>query len=240
MNTGYSILLEEHVEAKGLDYPDCRDFQIVCPSCRDAVYKVGAPDSNRQHLSHYPTSRSDVIACEERVATYDRTRLESEDAESKGQHLRLFQDVFIERSLLSIVKPGKDPDEVLAPIREMIDAAVARPTFRDNCRRIAARTRRDIERPGGLDLVVGDGYGYRNGPHTEFWIQRQIDIALRRASDVTVERDIRDGRCIADDETVIFEFSIDEAENPVSAGNHFLGAEVCSEYRDQAGRARAV
>jgi hypothetical protein len=177
MKIGYSIFLDEHVEAKGLDYADCRDFQIVCHECRDAVYKVGAPHSDRQHLSHYPTSRSDVIACEERVATYDRTRLNAEDAESKGQHLRLFQDVFIERSLLAIVKPGSDPEKVLGPISEMIDAAVTRPTFRDHCRRMAARTRQNIEGNAGMREVVGDGQGYRNGQHTEFWIQRQIEFS---------------------------------------------------------------
>lgn len=177
MRTGYSMFLREHVEATELDHQDCRDFQITCPSCHEAVFKVGERGAKRQHLSHYPASRNDVQECERRVAAISRQRMDVEDATSRGQHLKLFQDVFIEASLLSMVRPGADVMATVTPIRDLVDTATSRVSFRSFARAVSTALRKDLSSSGGADRFVGDGSEYVGGNLTRFWIDRQRSFA---------------------------------------------------------------
>jgi len=177
MKTGYSIFLQAHVDATDLDHQDCRDFQVTCPACREAVFKVGERGADRQHLSHYPASKSDVQECERRVAAASRQRMDVEDAISRGQHLKLFQDVFIEASLTSMVRPGADVARTTAPIREIVDAATSRASFRGFARTVAMTLRKDLAAGLSADEFVGDGAEYMGGNLTAFWIDRQRSFA---------------------------------------------------------------
>ena len=40
MKLGYSLLLGEHIEAEWIEYTDCKVFQIVCPNCKEPIFKV--------------------------------------------------------------------------------------------------------------------------------------------------------------------------------------------------------
>lgn len=96
MRSGYSILLGEHVDAGEIDYHDCKAFQIVCPACREPVFKaVRSPQgSPAQHfLNHYPSAQSTAEQCELRVRSADPAQRTAADTASRGQRLAHFLSV---------------------------------------------------------------------------------------------------------------------------------------------------
>jgi hypothetical protein len=109
MQTGYSLLLREYVAAKEVDYGDCEEFQITCPSCHEAIFKAGKYDSDRQYFSHYAASKSDVSDCELRVAALSNEQTARENLIGRGQTLAQFfarfQDI-----LVTWMYSGKTPE----------------------------------------------------------------------------------------------------------------------------------
>ena len=92
MNYGYSNLLGETIEAALLDYSDYRRFQIVCPVCREAVFKVvrDALPASLHYLSHYAAAQAYAADCELRVARFNQREIEQQNLTSRGQKLDLF------------------------------------------------------------------------------------------------------------------------------------------------------
>jgi hypothetical protein len=89
---GYSLLLGEHVMAVDLIYSDCRSLQVVCPACKEPLFKgERARDSEGAHyLSHYSRDRSFVEECELRVAAIASKVIADHTIASRGQRLQLF------------------------------------------------------------------------------------------------------------------------------------------------------
>lgn len=95
MRNAYSILLGEYVEAVEVEHRDTVGFQIVCPCCRDAVFKVARTKDDRRSdfFSHHRSPPEVVADCELRVGSMsDAARAES-TAVSRGQSLREFRKV---------------------------------------------------------------------------------------------------------------------------------------------------
>jgi hypothetical protein len=90
MRLGYSLLLREYLAATEADYGDCAEFQITCPACHEAIFKAGALDGERQYFSHYAASKSDVSACELRVAAIHREQIERANLLGHDQTLAEF------------------------------------------------------------------------------------------------------------------------------------------------------
>ena len=55
MKTAFSLLLQGYLNPVELDYEDCRAFQIVCPACKEPVFKVsgGIEDKATVYFSYY-------------------------------------------------------------------------------------------------------------------------------------------------------------------------------------------
>lgn len=91
MKTGYSLLLGEYITADQVRYGDTAGFQIVCPCCKDAVFKterLGAEDVI-EYLSHYP-GKLDVETCELRVASISTKSQMERNSTARGQSLKVF------------------------------------------------------------------------------------------------------------------------------------------------------
>lgn len=96
MKTGYSILLGETVEAQAVQYRDCERFQIVCPHCREPVFKVrrsSSTQSDLHYLAHYSAGASYQGECDLRVAQMDRVEQEKCNHQSRDQRLAYFLGV---------------------------------------------------------------------------------------------------------------------------------------------------
>jgi hypothetical protein len=96
MQTGYSILLGEYINADAISYRDCEPFQIVCPTCHEPVFKVArsADDNAIEYLSHYKQSGSYDSDCELRVASTPSSEREQHNSQSRDQKLSYFLSVF--------------------------------------------------------------------------------------------------------------------------------------------------
>lgn len=93
MKYGYSILLGEHIQSEQIDYEDCKAFQIVCPCCREPIFKV-VRDSHAMpsthYLSHYEKSAEYSSDCELRVNLLNRNDIARNNQVSRNQKLEFF------------------------------------------------------------------------------------------------------------------------------------------------------
>jgi hypothetical protein len=108
MKLGYSMLLGEHIKAPVIGYSDCKDFQIVCPACKEPIFKAvrAFPVPPIHYLSHYVKSKAYETQCELRVSSMSASDLAKHDAESRGQRLIYFLSV-IRGAVLSLHGIGR-------------------------------------------------------------------------------------------------------------------------------------
>src|SRR4051794_29575042 len=93
MLLGYSNFMRESVTATEIGYADCADFQIVCPCCREPVFKVHRSIEGAggiHYLSHYAATRSDVQDCENRVGALSEEDLSAQRKAGRQQRLEVF------------------------------------------------------------------------------------------------------------------------------------------------------
>jgi len=120
MKLGYSLFLGEYIEAHGVEYKDCEYFQVVCPECREAVFKVQrkGEGNDLHYLSHYKESKSHHTACELRVKAISQVRIDALNSESRDQKLKLFQGV-LQTAILNTVWEHANRRAVKDAIRRM-------------------------------------------------------------------------------------------------------------------------
>lgn len=102
MKYGYSMLLGELINSEMIDYDDCKSFQIVCPSCREPIFKVKRdtqPIQSIHYLSHYEKSSSYQSDCELRVNSYKSDEVKESNQQSRNQKLKYFLEVLQETVL---------------------------------------------------------------------------------------------------------------------------------------------
>jgi hypothetical protein len=95
VNRGHSILLGETINASSIQYRDCERFQIVCPSCREPVFKAERElesDLTTHYLSHYKRIDTEH-GCELRVEKLQDAAISLENRTSRGQRLSYFLGV---------------------------------------------------------------------------------------------------------------------------------------------------
>lgn len=91
MRYGHSLLLSETIDAARLAYPDCAAMQIVCPICREPVFKaVRERPTETHYLAHYAAAAAYAAECEMRVGRLDPREIEQQNIVSRGQKLRIF------------------------------------------------------------------------------------------------------------------------------------------------------
>ena len=97
MKTGYSNLLGEYVDAVKLEYGDCAPLQIVCPACREAVFKstTSSKPEAAHYLSHYRKDSAFDTDCELRVDKIDPRERQVHNGNSRDQRLLYFLRVFV-------------------------------------------------------------------------------------------------------------------------------------------------
>lgn len=94
MKLGYSLLLAEYVAAEKVDYLDCKNFQIVCPNCKEPIFKVERQLPQTIHyLSHYNRDKTYVDICELRVVKISQNEIQSVNNISREQKLEYFLSV---------------------------------------------------------------------------------------------------------------------------------------------------
>lgn len=130
MRFGYSILLREFTEAEEVEFGDCELHQIVCPACRDPIFKKtrgrSGSEERTHFLSHYAADGEDDRDCELRCAAIGREHLAPFDAVHRKQTLQGFFAVLREaviRGQEKVHRPGV--------FRAAVDRLMSRPVFDD-------------------------------------------------------------------------------------------------------------
>jgi hypothetical protein len=96
MKLAESLILQELVRAEEVIYEDVtrNRFWIVCPVCKEAVFKViRHADSENQPLhyfSHYEAGKAYVTDCELRVGRITERDIEARAVQSRAQKLKYF------------------------------------------------------------------------------------------------------------------------------------------------------
>jgi hypothetical protein len=131
MKTGYSILLGEYIYATAVEYRDCESFQIVCPSCKEPVFKCvrEATGETVHYLSHYREKPSFDDRCELRVAAISTGHIEQQNGVSREQKLHYFLSILQDAILDSEFSAGSRIDRVRSFFRQ-IDRAKALGQFK--------------------------------------------------------------------------------------------------------------
>jgi hypothetical protein len=146
---GYSNLLSETIEAVRLEYHDCRTFQLVCPVCREPVYKVVREHPEITHyLSHYPASQAYAADCELRVAAFDPREVEQKNILARGQKLSLYLQVLRE-TILSRDYPESAREKARTFIKAILRSktlAYIRHKARLSCARVSEESFRTFAR----------------------------------------------------------------------------------------------
>lgn len=150
MKLGYSLLLLDHVSAEAVGYEDCKAFQIVCPACKEPVFKVvrTAEDATLDYLSHYASARSYAADCELRVTSMLSDEIKKKDAAGRGQRLAYFLSV-LRAALSADQRVYNNPFEAerrqkglrrhkgLLPLIDLVLAGQKLPGFRSGFEEIA-------------------------------------------------------------------------------------------------------
>lgn len=98
MNTGYSLLLGEYIDADAIEYRDCEPFQIVCPNCKEPIFKATRSGEKDviHYLSHYRKKGSYEADCILRVSAISAPDRQVRNTQSRDQKLSYFLKVFLD------------------------------------------------------------------------------------------------------------------------------------------------
>ena len=109
MKTGYSLLLGEYIEAQKINYDDCKNFQVVCPSCKEPIFKVQREltANPTEYLSHYERDKSYVAECELRVSALTKEEIAKSNTLSRDQRLEYFLSV-LQKAISQTLYPQDD------------------------------------------------------------------------------------------------------------------------------------
>ena len=181
MKLGYSNLLGEYVEATSINHTDCEQFQIVCPACREPVFKVEREARETIHyLSHYKKDLAYSEECELRVASIARAEVDNVLSFARGQRLQYFLKVLRE----DILKEDYGMFEVLGGSRKRMNYMLnskSMQILRDNeynHLRKCILKEDDAEIRNGIRFAVNEfELNVRNFPKTSFGKSKQIEIA---------------------------------------------------------------
>jgi len=104
MKYSYSLLIREYIYPEKVEYDDTKLFQLVCPECKEPVFKVKR-DDKINYFSHYKKKSNDDI-CNLRVDSKNKNEIELESKENRGQNLKHFLSVF--KKYLALNETGND------------------------------------------------------------------------------------------------------------------------------------
>lgn len=96
MKLGYSILLGETLEASALQYRDCERFQVICPVCKEPIFKVKRPAGKldeMHYFAHYASQKSYQGQCDLRVTSAEARTIAQANTVSREQRLAYFLSV---------------------------------------------------------------------------------------------------------------------------------------------------
>lgn len=130
MDKGYSNLLTEILPAAEIEADETADLQIVCPECREPVYKA-VRHGRIHYLAHYEAGRSAVSECELRVNGIGGDSVLRSQREARTQNLRYFLAVLPEMLDEVLDRGGIVPNpRIVAAVKRHKEVGILREDIR--------------------------------------------------------------------------------------------------------------
>lgn len=130
MDKGYSNLLTEILPATEIEADETADLQIVCPECREPVYKA-VRHGRIHYLAHYEAGRSAVAECELRVNGISGDTVIRSQRDARTQNLRYFLAVLPEMLDEVLARGGIVPDpKTIAAVKRHKEVGILREEIR--------------------------------------------------------------------------------------------------------------
>ena len=133
MKMGYSLLLSEYIDAEKIDYIDCKNFQIVCPSCKEPIFKVERRFEAQaiHYLSHYSKDKAYVDECELRVTRISQAEIQEANSLSRNQKLEYFLSVLKDAILENEYPQDAEKLKSVKSLLSKLSQSAAVQAFRD-------------------------------------------------------------------------------------------------------------
>ncbi|TLX16041.1 hypothetical protein [Rhizobium sp. MHM7A] len=95
MKDAFSPIYQEYLDAFQVGYHQMAELQVVCPCCREAVYRAEReyPTGPTAYFSHYGAAKAFNAECERRVASISSSDRERTNQESRNQSIAIFRAV---------------------------------------------------------------------------------------------------------------------------------------------------
>lgn len=130
MDKGYSNLLTEILQATEIDADETADLQVVCPECREPVYKA-VRHGRIHYLAHYEAGRSAISECELRVNGIGGDSVIRSQHEARTQNLSYFLAVLPEMLDEVLARGGIAPDpRMVAAVKRHKEVGILREDIR--------------------------------------------------------------------------------------------------------------
>jgi hypothetical protein len=163
MDKGYSNLLTEILPAIEIEANETADLQIVCPECREPIYKA-VRHGRIHYLAHYEAGRSAVSECELRVNGIGGESVALSRSEARTQNLRYFLAVLPEMLDEVLARGGIVPEpKMIAAVKRHKEVGILREDIRRSMIRDDAFLNvlpgicRELYHPNNLDPAARTG-----------------------------------------------------------------------------------
>lgn len=175
MKLGYSNLTGELIDAFLITSGDCAPFQIVCPACREPVFKVER-DEGLHYLAHYRDNPLVPSDCELRVRAFGTQEVHDVCARAQAQRLKYFLEV-LRDAVWKTIEPRSEPTSSARGLLKRFQKSKFLGELRDLSREVLSST-------GAPEQFDG---------MARFYLQEsgeQLTTALGQATHLRIARDI--------------------------------------------------
>lgn len=180
MKIGYSNILRSLVPAPELTCEEVGDLIIVCPECREPVFKVerSASTGTMHYLSHYQRTKAQVAECELRVARLAHAEITASATSGHADNMAYLLSCFREILDDAVQRSGIDVPE------KRIQQIMRNPLVQEAMRDI--KKRQQIDNDSMTEMIAASANVYLDPNHHDLFIRtdrrfnvaRQTSIAL--------------------------------------------------------------
>ena len=181
MKIGYSNILRSLVPAPELTCEEVGDLIIVCPECREPVFKVerSAPTGAMHYLSHYQRTKSEVAECELRVARLAQGEITASAASGHADNMAYLLSCFREILDDAVQRSGIDVPE------KRIQQIMRNPFVQEAMRDIRERQR--IDGDGMTEMIAASADIYLDADHHELFIRTDRRFNIARQTSIALD-----------------------------------------------------
>lgn len=203
MKDAYSPIYQEYLTAFQVGYHQMAELQVVCPCCREAVFRAEREFANgpTAYFSHYRAPQGfSILECERRVASISSGDKERENQVSRNQSLAVFRAVLrdavapipVKGALLAESDPKWRASRIEIDTFTMLVRRLVTTTDREALRGLTFRNSQRLLSIRGLEVSPTARPTIRSSIAADLVMSVFADNHSRTAS-YLVARSIRDG-----------------------------------------------